>query len=67
MVSTLQASIMAFITAAASIAVGFGFFGGSTEHIVISVAGIVVGAVFAILNEVKGQTLIKAGRALELK
>jgi hypothetical protein len=61
MVSTLQANIISLVTAGAAIAVGFGFFGESTEQVVISVAGVVVGALFSVLNEVKTSTAVKAG------
>lgn len=67
MVSTLQASIISLVTAAAAIAVGFGFFGETTEQVVISVAGIVVAAVFSVANELKGNSLAKAGRATEIR
>jgi hypothetical protein len=67
MVSTLQANIISLITAAAAIAVGFGFFGETTEQVVISVAGVVVGALFSVLNEIKGKTLVDAGRVKDVK
>lgn len=67
MVSTLQASLIALVTTVASVAVGFGVFGSTTEQVVISVAGTAIGAVFAIVNEIKGNSLAKAGRASEVK
>jgi hypothetical protein len=67
MVSTLQANIISLVTAAAGIGVGFGLFGETTEQVVISVAGIIVGALFSVLNEVKGNTLAKVGSKSEIR
>ncbi len=67
MVGTLEAHIIALVTAAVAIAVGFGFFGETTEQVVISVAGIIIGAVFSVVNEIKGNTLAKANRYGEIK
>ena len=48
--STLEAHVLSLLTAAIGIAVGFGFFGETTEQVIISGAGVVIAALFQIAN-----------------
>ena len=67
MVSTLEAHLIALVTSAAAIAAGFGFFGSTTEQVVVSAAGTIIAALFVVANEIKGKTLIAAGQVSKVK
>lgn len=51
--SQIKASIIAAVGAIGSIVVGFGILNSNTEGVIVSAAGTIIGAVFAIVNQME--------------
>lgn len=60
--SPLAGYIVSLITVVVSLVVGLGVLGNETGQLVVSVAGTVVGLVFAVLNQLHVVTLAKLGK-----
>lgn len=67
MLSTLQAQIAAVIGSVISLVVGLGVLSPASGGTIVSIAGVALSAIFVIANELKGNSLAKAGRASEIR
>jgi len=61
--STLGATALQLIATIVGLAVGLGAFGEPTAQIIVSLAGIVIGAIIQIVNQLHLKTVMQAAQA----
>ena len=61
--SALQTTLISLVGAIASIALAFGVFSNTTEQVVISSAGVLIGIGFSLYTELQASTAVKAATA----
>jgi hypothetical protein len=61
--SALQTTLISFVGAVCSIAFAFGVFSNTTEQVVISSAGVLIGIGFSLWTELQAGTAVKAAIA----
>lgn len=59
--STIEATLLQLVSTVGGLAVGFGVFGSTTEQLIVSIAGIVLGAAVQVANSLHINALAKAG------
>lgn len=59
--TTLEATAIQLVSSVAGLALGFGAISNSTEQVIVSAAGIILGAAVQLANQLHISSLAKAG------
>ena len=61
--SAIQTTLVTLVTTVASLAVGFGAFSSTTEQVVVSAAGTLIGLGFSLFTELERKTVATVATA----